>query len=57
MATSLVTDILKNVWLYAAGYNQVYMNRTLFILILFNYLVLTFKAKRSAKNAIYFLKT
>ena len=57
MATTLVTDILQNVWLCAADYNQVYMNRTLFILIAFNYLILTFKAMRSAKNAIYFLKT
>ena len=57
MATTLVTDILQNVWLYAADYNQVYMSRALFILIAFNYLILTFKAKRSAKNVIYFLKT
>ena len=45
MATTLVTDILQNVWLCAADYNEVYMNRTLFILIAFNYLILTFKAK------------
>ena len=57
MATTLVTDILQNVLLCAADYNEVYMDRTLFVLIAFNYLILTFKAKRSAKNTTYFLKT
>ena len=57
MATTLVMEILQNVWLCAADYNEVYMNRTLFILIAFNYLILTFKTKRSAKNTIYFMKS
>ena len=57
MATTLVTDILQNVWLCATDYNEVYMNRTLLIFIAFKYLILTFKAKRSALNTIYFLKT
>ena len=33
------------------------MNKILFIYIALDYLVLTFKAKKSAKNTIYFLKT
>ena len=56
MATTLITDILQNVWLCAADYNEVYMNRALFILIAFNYLLLTFKAKRSATKCHVFLE-
>ena len=56
MVTLLVKDFLQNVWLYAAGCNLMYMNKTLLTSIAFDYLILIFKVKRSAKNTSYFLK-
>ena len=49
-------NILQNVCLCAADCNLGYMNKTLFTLIAVDYLILTFKVKRSAKNTKYFLE-
>ena len=49
MVTMLAMYILQNVCLFAADCNLDYMNKTLFTLIDFDYLILTFKVKRSAK--------
>ena len=43
--------ILQKVCLCAAGYNLGYMNKTLFAIIAYDYLILTFKVKRAAKNS------
>ena len=57
MVTKLTMYILQKVCLCAAGYNLGYMNKTLFAFIAFDYLILTFKVKRAAKNTRYFLET
>ena len=57
MVTVLAMYILQNVWLCAADCNLGFMNKTLFTFIAFDYLILTFKAKRSVKNDRYFLET
>ena len=49
-------SILRNVSLCAAGCYLGYMNEALFALITFDYLILTFKVKRSAENTKYFLE-
>ena len=49
MVTMLAMYILQKVCLFAADCNLGYMNKTLFTLIDFDYLILTFKFKRSAK--------
>ena len=49
MVTKLAMSVLRKVFLCAAGCNLGYMNKTLFALITFDYLILTFKVKRSAK--------
>ena len=56
MVTMLMKSILPNVWLFAADCNKVYTNRALSTLIAYNYLILTFKAKRSLKNTLYVLE-
>ena len=53
----LAMYILQKVWSCAADCNLCYMNKTLFTLIAFDYLILTFKVKRPAKNTRYFLET
>ena len=57
MVTKLAMYILRKVSLCAAGCNFGYMNKTLFALIAFDYLILTFKVKKTAKNTRYFLET
>ena len=57
MLTKLAMYILQKVCLCAAGYNLGHMNKTLFAFIAFDYLILTFKVKRVAKNTRYFLET
>ena len=57
MVTMLEMYILQKVGLCAADCNLGYMNKTLFILIAFDYLILTYKVKRSAKNTRNFLET
>ena len=57
MVTMLAMYILQKVGLCAADCNLGYMNKTLFILIAFDYLILTYKVKRSAKNTRNFLET
>ena len=49
MVTMLAMYILQKVCLIATHCNLGYMNKTLFTLIDFDYLILTFKVKRSAK--------
>ena len=56
MVTKLAMSILRKASLCAAGCNLGYMNKTLFALIAFDYLILTFKVKRSAKNTRYSLE-
>ena len=48
---------LQKVCLCTADCNLGYMNKTLFTLIAFDFLILIFKVKRSAKNTRYFLET
>ena len=55
MVTKLAMYILQKVCLWAAGCNLGYMNRILFALITYDYLILTFKVKRSAKKYQIFL--
>ena len=50
MVSKLAMHILQKVCLCAADYNLGYTNKTLFTLIAFDYLILTFKVQRSAKN-------
>ena len=57
MVTKLAMYILQKVCLCAAGYNLGYMNKTLFAFIASDYLILTFKVKRAAKNIGYFLES
>ena len=57
MVTVLAMYILQKVWLRATDCYLGYMNKTLFTLIAFDYLILTFKVKRPAKNTRYFLET
>ena len=57
MVTKLAIYILQKICLCAAAYNLVYMNKTLFTFIALDYLILTFKVKRAAKNTRYFLET
>ena len=57
MVTMLAMYILPKVWPCAADCNLCYLNKTLFILIAFDYMILTFKVNRSAKNTRYFLET
>ena len=57
MVTVLAMYILQKVWLCAADCNLGYMNKTLFTLIAFDYLILTFKVKRSAKNTRFYLES
>ena len=57
MVTNLAMYVLQKVCLCAAGYNLGYMNKTMFAFIAFDYLILAFKVKRSAKNNRYFLET
>ena len=57
MVTMLAMYILQKVLLCVADCNKGYINKTLFTLIALNYLILTFKVKRSAKNTRYFLET
>ena len=57
MVTKLAMFILQKVFSCAAVYNLDYMNKTLFAFIAFDYLILTFKVKRSAKNTRYFFET
>ena len=57
MVTKLAMYILQKVCLCAADCNLGNMNKTLSSLIAIDYLILTFKAKRSAKNIRYFLET
>ena len=49
MVTKLAMYILQKVCLCAAGYDLGYMNKILFVLIAFDYLILTFKVKRAVK--------
>ena len=56
MVTMLGMNILKNARSCAADCNLCYMNKILFTLIAFDYLILTFKVKRSAKNTRYCLE-
>ena len=49
MVTILVKAIPQNVSLSAAYCYKVYMNRNMFTLISFDYLIFTFKIKRSRK--------
>ena len=56
MVTMLAMYILQKVCFCAAGYNLGSMDITLFTLIAYDYLILTFKVKRSAKNTRYFLE-
>ena len=49
MVTMLAMYVLQKVWSWAADCHLGYMNKTLFTLITFNYLILTFKVKRPAK--------
>ena len=49
--------VLQKVCLCTADCYFSYVNKTLFTLIAFDYLILTFKLKRSAKNTRYFLET
>ena len=53
MLTMLVKDILQNARLCAADCNLIYMNKTLFNLIAFTYLIVTFKVKVSKKYQIF----
>ena len=57
MVTKLAMYILQKVCLCAAACKLDYMKKTLFTLIAFDYLILTFKVKGSAKNTRYFLET
>ena len=57
MVTVLAMYILQKVWLLAADCNLDYMSTTLYTLIAFDYLILTVKDKRSAKNTEYFLES
>ena len=57
MVTRLAMSILRKVSLCAAGCNLGCLTKTLFALIAFDYLILTFKIKGSAKNTRYFLET
>ena len=53
-----VSDVyLQKVWSCAADCNLCYMNKTLFTFIAFDYLLLTFRVKRPAKNTRYSLET
>ena len=54
MVTMLAKYILQKVGLCVADCKQVYINKTLFALIALDYLILTFKVKRSVKNTRYF---
>ena len=56
METMLVKDIPQNVSLPAAYCYKVYMNRTMFTLTAFDYLILTFKVTRSGKYQIFLEK-
>ena len=56
MVTMWVKNIPQNVSLSAAYCHEVYMNKTMFTLIAFDYLILTFKVKRSGKIPDFFLK-
>ena len=49
--------ILQKVCLCAADYNLGHMNKTLFAFIALDYLLLSFKGKRVAKNTRFFLET
>ena len=57
MVTKLEMYILQKVCRCAADCNLGYMNKTLLTFIAFDYLILTFEVKRSAKNTRYFLET
>ena len=57
MVNMLAMYIIQNVCLCAADCNLGYMNKTLFTLNAFEYLIYTFKVKRSAKNTKFFLET
>ena len=50
MVTKLAMYILQKICLCAADCNLGSINKTLFILIAFDYLILTFKVNGSAKN-------
>ena len=53
MVTMLAMVIQQNVWSCAADCNLCYKNKTLFTLVAFDYLILTFKVKRSAKMPFF----
>ena len=57
MVTMLAMYSLQKVWSCAVDCNLCYLNKTLFTLIAFDYLILTLKVKRSAKYTRYFLET
>ena len=57
MVTKSAMHILQNVCLCAADCYLGYMNKTLFSLIAFDYLILTFKVNRSAKITRFFMET
>ena len=57
MVTKLAMSVLRKISLCAAGCNLGYMGKKLFALIAFDYFILTFKVKWSAKNTRYFLET
>ena len=56
MEPMLAMYILQNVWLCVADCNYGYIYKTLFTLIALDYVILTFKVKRLAKNTRYFLE-
>ena len=56
MVTKLAMYILQKVCLCAADCYLGYMNKTLSSLIAFDFLILSFTVKRSAKNIRYFSK-
>ena len=57
MVTMLAMYIIQKVCLCAADCKLGCMNKTMFTLIAFYCLILTFKVKRSAENIRYLLKT
>ena len=57
MVTMLAMYVLQKIGLCAADCYVGNMNKTMFTLIAFDYLILSLKVKRSAKNTRYFLET
>ena len=56
MLTMLAMYIIQDVCLCGADFDLGYMNKTLFTLTALEYLIFTFKVKRSEKNTRYFLE-